>query len=119
MPICPKCHAEFEDGTESCPTCGVPLLEVVPGVEPGWPDDAVPIVEDGEPLKLLMEVSLPEMAGMIQEFLQNCGIRCWAHTDSMGLLYRLPAPLASSRVFVRESDFEEARELISHFFNPD
>jgi hypothetical protein len=73
-----------------------------------------------ERLILLLEEPLPEMAEMICEFLQNCGIRSVVHSESIGLLYRLPAPgapISRSRVYVFESDYQEARELVAHFFD--
>jgi hypothetical protein len=114
MPLCPKCHARYAAGASSCPTCRVPLLGVVE--RSGLEAEPEP---EFESLKLLAEVALPEMAGMIEEFLKSSGIGCVVQTESIGLLYRLPLPLASSRIFVRESDFDEARELMSHFFTSD
>ncbi len=73
-----------------------------------------------ERLVLLLEEPLPEIAEMIAEFLQNCGIRCIVNSESIGLLYRLPAPgapISRVRVYVLESDFQEARELVAHFFD--
>src|SRR5512140_2030298 len=73
-----------------------------------------------ERLLLLLEEPLPEIAEMIAEFLQNCGIRCIVNSESIGLLYRLPAPgapISRVRVYVLESDFQEARELVAHFFD--
>jgi len=84
------------------------------------PDSAGTFEGEGDRMVLLLEEPLPEMAGMICEFLQNCGIRSIAHADSIGLLYRLPAPgapMSRSRVYVMESDYQEARELIAHFFD--
>jgi hypothetical protein len=82
------------------------------------PAPAVPTAE--EKLILLLEEPLPEMAEMISEFLENCGIRSVVHSESIGLLYRLPAPgapISRARVYVLESDFQEARELVAHFFD--
>jgi hypothetical protein len=73
--------------------------------------------KDPERLLLLLEEPLPEMAEMIREFLQNCGIGCVVQSESIGLLYRLPAPISRARVLVLESDFQEARELVAHFFS--
>ena len=61
-------------------------------------------------------VPMPEMAGMIREFLLNCGIGCVVHADPIGQLYRLPVPLSRARVFVREADWDEARQLVDQFF---
>jgi hypothetical protein len=68
---------------------------------------------------LLLEEPLPEMAAMIQEFLQNSGIVCVVQSETIGLLYRLPmlgSSFSGARVYVRASDFAEARELVAHFF---
>jgi hypothetical protein len=148
MPVCPRCRSEFERGSEWCAACDVLLLDVIrpensasplpDGVEgsargnitapnrrnPGSPDrnstmsPEAPAAE--ERLLLLLEEPLPEMAEMIREFLQNCGIGCVVQSESIGLLYRLPAPgapISRARVFVLESDYPEARELVAHFFN--
>lgn len=126
MLLCPKCHARFEAGTESCPKCRGPLIGLVRGESSGRAGRAAnsggfdePSEGDEPLIRLLAEVPLPEVAGMIEEFLKSSGIECVTTTESIGLLYRLPMPLASSRIFVRESDYDEARELISHFFTSD
>lgn len=120
MLLCPKCHSRFATGTESCPKCRGPLIGVVRGSVSGQAGRVPESPGDDEPLiRLLAEVPLPEVAGMIEEFLKSSGIECVTTTESIGLLYRLPVPLASSRIFVRESDYDEARELISHFFTSD
>jgi len=78
-----------------------------------------PSEEPSNRLLLLLEEPLPEMAAMIREFLHNCGIDCIVHSESIGLLYRLPAPgapISRARLYVRESDWHEARELVTNFF---
>ena len=90
--------------------------QAVPAVEPA-PGDGD---DDGEDrMVLLLEEPMPEMAAMIQEFLQNSGIVCVTQSEPIGLLYRLPmlgSAFSGARVFVRASDFVEARELVAHFF---
>jgi hypothetical protein len=140
MPVCPRCRSEFERGFEWCVACDVLLLDVVflenggqqasprRGVTSGVSQTDSPGEESHshgdrhsqERLLLLLEEPLPEMAEMIREFLQNCGIGCVVQSESIGLLYRLPAPgapISRARVFVLESDYQEARELVAHFFN--
>ena len=148
MPVCPKCRSEFERGADWCAACDAVLLDVVSAARPtpiepgeraatahargnerpgGAPEGrlavrADPLASDSsdERLILLIEEPLPEMAEMICEFLQNCGIRSVVHSESIGLLYRLPAPgapISRSRVYVFESDYQEAREVVAHFFD--
>ena len=138
MSVCPRCHSRFEQGEERCPACRAPLLGVVTGCADADRRSAVaaaggvrvvestPVESSGsenpdgeERFVLLLEEPLYEMAAMIREFLQNCGIGVLVQGESIGLLYRLPAfgaPISRSRVYVHESDFQEARELVAHFF---
>ncbi len=127
MRFCPRCRSRFVSGSAKCPDCNILLLSVIPG---GHPRSGAPDGEDtgfdpetgpSSPPKLLLlhEESLPEMAAMIKEFLQNCGIDCIVHCESIGLLYRLPgpgAPISRARLYVRDSDYHEARELVTNFF---
>lgn len=135
MPVCPRCHDEYASPADRCVRCDVPLLEVIrrradveppPAPEPravegAHPDDhGTDDVESGDdPLKLLLEEPIPEIAEMLGEFLRECGIRAVVHTDTIGRLYRLPVPLSQARILVPASDFAEARELIQRFSRPD
>lgn len=127
MRICPKCRVQFGSNITKCFSCNVLLLSVVQGGagEFGALDDGSGLEtgETGGPaqekLLLIHEEPLPEMAAMIKEFLHNSGIDCIVHGESIGLLYRLPvpgAPISRSRLYVRESDYHEARELVTNFF---
>ena len=128
MPICPRCRSRYDYDTERCPACDVVLLEVLemegplPDMEDFEEDDWVepvgetPVDKSDGALKLLIEEPMPEMAAMIREFLQNCGIGCVVHEDPIGHLYRLPVPLSRARVYVRETDWDEARQLVDQFF---
>jgi hypothetical protein len=128
MTICPRCRSERERETEWCPDCRVALLRLVetdagPVVidfndDDDWGEDIEPAGRPVEPssLKLLLEEPLPEMADMIREFLQNSGISCVVHANSLGYLYRLNAPLCRSRVYVHADDYDTARELVGQFF---
>jgi hypothetical protein len=94
---------------------GVRVVESTPVDHPGSDDP-----EGQERFVLLLEEPLYEMAGMIREFLQNCGIEVLVRSESIGLIYR-PAPgarISCTRVYVHHSDFQEARELVAHFFAP-
>lgn len=131
MPICPRCRLRYDHETDRCPDCDIVLLEVLemdgplPDMDDGdsndeddWvePINGTPLDKQDEALKLLLEEPMPEMAGMIREFLLNCGIGCVVHADPIGQLYRLPVPLSRARVFVREKDWDEARQLVDQFF---
>src|SRR5688500_17749301 len=132
MPVCPRCRSEFERGSEWCAACDVLLLDLIrresaptagvvraaKGNVAGERRSSPPVPQDeegpmnaeatsDERLLLLLEEPLPEMAEMIREFLRNCGIGSVVQSESIGLLYRLPAPgapISRARVFVRESD---------------
>jgi hypothetical protein len=125
MSVCPRCHTRSEPGEERCSACGSPLLELVmgPPAVPGYPetlDLESDGPENGARFILLLEEPLYEMAAMIREFLQNCGIGVLIHGEPISLFYRGPgsgADLSLSRVYVHESDFQEARELVAHFFH--
>lgn len=131
MPICTRCHARVDDGTGICARCNAPVVSVLDGgrgaggrrstpTAPGsTPAHAGGKEADEDRLVLLLEEPLPEVAAMIREFLENSGIACVVHAESIGLLYRLPltgASFSGARVFVRASDYPEARELVTHFF---
>ncbi|TPW02048.1 MAG: hypothetical protein FD129_3256 [bacterium] len=70
--------------------------------------------KDDGALKLLIEEPMPEMAAMIREFLLDCGIGSVVQSGPIGYPHRLP--LSRARVFVREKDWAEARQLIDQFF---
>lgn len=117
MSVCSRCHRRFELDEGRCPACQAPLLEVVGSADPVGSEPADDSEEQGR-FVLLLEEPLYEMAAMIQEFLQNCGIGVFLRSEPIGLLYR-PVPgadISSTRVYVHESDFPEARELVAHFF---
>lgn len=130
MTICPRCRFELIPGTEWCPDCRVPLLQLVErpvdpepvdlNDEDEWAEDPEPwapsVPPDTSQLKLLFEEPLPEMADMIREFLQNSGIACVVQANSLSHLYRLNAPLTRARVYVYADDFDEARLLVDQFF---
>jgi hypothetical protein len=131
MTVCPRCHTVYPPFTGRCARCDVPLLTAIPGhadsgdspdivvnspiptprVEPE-PDDHD---ENDDPLRLLLEEPIPEIAEMLGEFLKDCGIRAIVHTESIGRLYRLPVPLSGTKIYVRASELAEARELIQRF----
>lgn len=135
---CPSCKAPVMDVVRPAePPEGAPKPDL-PGVpretprgasaegavhgaaEPALAVDSGDEDEPGDDrLVLLLEEPLPEMAAMIQEFLQNSGIVCVVQSETIGLLYRLPmlgSSFSGARVYVRASDFAEARELVAHFF---
>jgi hypothetical protein len=104
---------------------GIPRVASAEGAAHGAAEPALAVDsgDEDEPgddrLVLLLEEPMPEMAAMIQEFLQNSGIACVVQSETIGLLYRLPmlgSSFSGARVYVRASDFAEARELVAHFF---
>jgi hypothetical protein len=134
MPVCPRCHKEYAAPEERCLRCEVPLLGIVPGrfdLESPLAVDADAFDEptreselatddheeegDDDPLQLLLEEPIPEIAEMVGEFLKDCGIRVVITPDTIGRLYRLPVPLSQTRLYVRASEFAEARDLIQRF----
>ena len=126
MTICPRCHVEQEPGTPACPVCRVGMLEVVeipPRHDLEWiADEEADLLEidpdhpGDAPLRLLLEEPVPGMAAMIREFLDNNGIESVVDSNKRNLPFYLPTPLIRARVYVRDEDFDEARELIDHFF---
>lgn len=68
---------------------------------------------------LVVTTSSAVQTDMIQELLQQNGIRSYAQTDnpSEGLqaLFEGSAPFGNN-IFVNQSDFEKARELVDAFF---
>jgi hypothetical protein len=80
MPWCPKCKAEYTDGTQFCADCGCPLTYHPPQDEP-----ETPYVEDTPAFLTSVENGLD--GEMLQARLESAGIPCYMKRhDNDGLL---------------------------------
>jgi RNA polymerase subunit RPABC4/transcription elongation factor Spt4 len=108
MPYCPECGYEYEDGIKACPDCDVELVDKLSEEH-----------FDGDMVDVFTSFSSAE-AGMVKELLFNEGIFS-AISNELGsvLLGSTASGAGEMKVFVSESDAEDARELIVDYIEGD
>jgi hypothetical protein len=72
---------------------------------------------DDEPL-IMVAVSGPAEARMIEEMLKNNGIDCSLQGDVISTLWPTKSDLDEIRIFVKAEDAPRAEELVEGFFTP-
>ena len=107
MPYCPQCGAECRAGIQSCPDCGVGLIDVPPE-ELG--------AARGEGLELVELAGFPNFseADMVRELLESNGIRTVprGEADPIGAT----SGAAPTTLLVEEKDLDRAREIYDAYF---
>lgn len=103
MPFCPKCRAEYVEGTVACDDCGVALSAEPPEPRAG--------------ASALVEVwyTHGEMdAQLMRSLLESSGISSMFSGESLRLTHGFTVDgLAEVRILVREEDAKRACEIIS------
>jgi hypothetical protein len=111
MPVCPNCHAECQEGSSHCRSCGVELAASLTVQEPVESDTT--------------EIELVELAGfpnasaaeMIQELLESNGISTVirGYADPIGTT----SGAEPATLLVDKNDLAQAREIYEAFFAGD
>jgi hypothetical protein len=112
VPICPECKREFEDGTDDCPDCNVPLLATEEGELEEREDEDVEEDVDGdlpsEGLVVIETADDEDGVGRLREFLEESGIPCFLSNE---LSPHEPAS-ACTKVLVPREMAGDARKLV-------
>ncbi len=74
-------------------------------------------MSDQEPLALV-KICGPTEAEMIQEMLQNNGIECTLQGEHSAIALPATSDLDEVRIWVRQTDVNEAEELLEAYFQP-
>jgi len=74
-------------------------------------------IQDEEPLELV-KICGPTEAEMIREMLQNNGIESTLQGELSGTQLPSTSDLDEVRIWVREADAAQAKELVDAFFTP-
>jgi len=110
--FCPTCEAEYEPGITHCPDDGTELVDRLT-VESGAHDDSearfVP----------LHTLSSPAEAEMVNDILQQNGIRSVVQSGASDQFSPLFSVMPGAMVLVDERDLDRARELYASFFGDD
>ncbi len=109
MPTCPECSCQFDDSTEICPHCEVPL--VADAESESEPEDKV---DDDLPVEGLVVIDTTTdetRVGQLRELLEESGIPCFLSDE---LFPSQPTP-EETRVFIPREMAGDARRLIREF----
>ncbi len=98
--FCPNCHAEYVEGIRQCRDCGVPLVDKLP------PDQGM-----YEFTEILSTFNLVDIA-VIKSILDDGEIHYYFIGENFNQIDQLVQP---TRLFIREDDVEEAKELLKDF----
>ena len=111
--ICPVCESEYEPGIGRCPDDDTPLVEKLTS------DNAVHDSSEARYL-VLHKLGMPAEAEMVNEILQNNGIRSMVKSGGSDMLSPLLSATSEGAVIlVDERDFDRAQEIYSAFFGRD
>lgn len=111
--FCPVCEAEYEPGYTRCPDDETELVERLTPENKLHDDSEASMVP-------LHSVGSPAEAEMVQDILQQNGIRVAVQSGGMDALSPLlSATSDGSVILVDERDYEQARELYASFFGSD
>jgi hypothetical protein len=106
VPICPECHASYEDGVILCRNCRAALVETLP---PGEPEDLFVDLKD---------VPDPVTAAMWQGALESQGIHAVVHSNALpayGDVLRDWSTQAWGTLRVPRAEYDEATAVLEDF----
>jgi hypothetical protein len=110
--FCPVCEAEYEPGITNCPDDNSPLVEQLSPETAHDSSDAQFVV--------LHKLGLPAEAEMVNDILQNNGIRSVVKSGASDAFSPLLSATAEGAVIlVDERDLDRARDLYLAFFGED
>ncbi len=104
---CPEGDGAFDDWVTSCPECGSTLTDNVPD------DSFMRQPYDGGPPVHLQTVPNEIEAGMLSSILRDASIPVLVRPGGPGLGAWASAATFEHAIYVRESDLERAREVLS------
>jgi len=111
MPFCPECKYEYRAGITSCPDCDVVLVENLPDEPETGSYQAGRDEHANEGIVSIYSTNDEAQAAHIKELLEASGIE--AMEQSGMTFYGKPLhDLAYGKLFVFESDAEEAKRII-------
>lgn len=103
---CPDCGSEFRDGVERCADCGVPLVA-------DRPDVAGETHGEAERLVVIDRFHDLAAAHLAREALAAAGIDAWLRDEqTLGVTWLMGPAIGGSRLAVRASDADAAREVL-------
>lgn len=111
--FCPVCESEYEPGITRCPDDDSPLVDKLN------PEEGA---HDGSEARLVLlhKLGSPAEAEMVNEILQNNGIRSIVKSGGADAFSPLLSATAEGAVIlVDERDLDRANELYSSFFGRD
>lgn len=106
MRTCPDCNCQFDDSTEICPHCEVPL--VADAETESAPEDKVDDDLPVEGLVVIETTSDDTRVGQLRELLEDSGIPCFLSDE---LFPAREAP-DETRVFIPKEMADDAKKLI-------
>jgi hypothetical protein len=103
---CPECGCQFDDSTEICPNCEVPLIsdEESESAPEDNVDDDLPV----EGLVVIETTKDSTRVGQLREMLEESGIPCFLSDE----LFPSQEPPEETRVFIPKEMAGDARKLI-------
>jgi len=104
---CPQGDGAFDDWVASCPECGSTLTDTVPD------DEFMRQPYDDAPPVLFQTVPNEIEASMLSDILRDANIPVMVRAGGPGLGAWASAATFEHAIYVRNSDLERAREVIS------
>ncbi len=110
--FCPVCEAEYQPGVNRCPDDDAELVDRLTSEN---------VIHDSSEARFvqLHRLGSPAEAEMINDILQNNGIRSVVQSGGSNALSPLLSATNGAVVLVDERDFDRANEIYSAFFGAD
>lgn len=106
MRTCPDCDCQFDDSTEICPHCEVPL--VADAETESAPEDKVDDDLPVEGLVVIETTSDDARVGQLREILEESGIPCFLSDE----LFPLQEAPEETKVFIPKEMAGDAKKLM-------
>lgn len=109
MPYCPKCHAEYLEGIQVCPTCKVELVDTLPVEE-----------EEFVEWKTLARVPNELIGDMVKGVVEDAGFKVILHSFTIPAFDGIVGSIYEEHwgeVLVLESDFEKAKKALEEYID--